>query len=190
MKRIFAAVKIEPQQALHSLTGHLQQALAADHIKWVPLENMHITLKFFGETPIDKVHQIADVLNETTNTTSFDIEFTRLGIFGSSYKPRVIWLGVNDAGYLSGLAKNIQNAIVPLGYEIDRQNFVPHLTLGRINAIADKTYFQKIIDSLSEQKFEKQTISTLYLYESILSPSGPKYHILEAYKLLFERKNQ
>ncbi len=183
MKRIFAAVRIEPQQAIHNLMQQMKHQLAADRIKWVEEENMHITLKFFGETPDDKVIEIAEALKEIAPTPSFSIEFTHLGIFGSSYKPRVIWLGTDDGGNLANLSEAVRKTILPLGFEDDRQNFVPHLTLGRINFINDKSYFQKTIDSFSTVKFSNQPINGFYLYESILSPAGPKYSVIESYKL-------
>lgn len=182
MKRIFAAVKIELQPAIHQLFQQLKQHLSADKIKWVEEENLHITLKFFGETPEDKVEAIAVALKQITTQLSFEITFGQLGIFGSSYNPRVVWLGIEDGGNLSKLSERIKEIVVPLGFPNDRQNFVPHLTLGRINALTDKTHFQRVIDRYRTNPFEKQEIDKFILYESILTPSGPQYIIIETYK--------
>lgn len=183
MKRIFAAVKIELQPAIHQLFYQLKRHLTEDRIKWVEEENLHITLKFFGETPEETVNEIAEALKQVSTILPFEIEFTHLGIFGSRYKPRVVWLGIDDGGSLARLSEQIKEIIVPLGFENDRQNFIPHLSLGRISALSDKTHFQRIIDRFKTNEFAKQEINKFMLYESILSSTGPKYKIIETYKL-------
>jgi RNA 2',3'-cyclic 3'-phosphodiesterase len=183
MQRIFAAVKITPDKELTKLLKRLQTALANDKIKWVEPWNLHITLKFFGETTEDKVQEIAKVLDYIARPAAFPLQCTELGVFGSAYKPRVVWLGVDDHGQLACLGNTITHAIQSLGYEPDRQNFVPHLTLGRINFLNDKKYFQQIINDNRSFVFVPQTVAAFHLFESKLSQSGPEYHIIKSYHL-------
>ena len=183
MQRIFAAIKIVPDEELIKLLKRLQTALANEKIKWVELWNLHITLKFFGETPEEKVLQIAKTLESIDAPAAFTLQCSDLGIFGSTYKPRVIWLGINDHKQLAQLGNEISHAIQPLGYEPDRQNFVPHLTLGRINFLNDKKYFQQIISANRSFSSVPQPVSAYHLYESKLKQSGPEYSIIKSYGL-------
>jgi RNA 2',3'-cyclic 3'-phosphodiesterase len=183
MQRIFAAVKITPDEELTKLLKRLQTALAKDKIKWVEPWNLHITLKFFGETPEEKVQEIAKALENIARPAAFTLQCTEPGIFGSAYKPRVIWLGINDHDQLVRIGNGIAYAIQSLGYEPDRQNFVPHLTLGRINFLNDKKYFQQIINANRSFASLPQTVSTFHLFESKLRQSGPEYHIIKSYHL-------
>jgi RNA 2',3'-cyclic 3'-phosphodiesterase len=183
MQRIFAAVKILPDEGLIQLLKQMKSALSNDKIKWVDVANMHITLKFFGETPEDKVMEISKVLGNMITTEAFTIQCKGVGIFGSQYKPRVIWLGINNIGKLQELNESLIRAIEPLGYISDRQNFVPHLTLGRINFINDKKYFQDTIDKAKSFSSQPQKIQAFHLYESKLKPSGPEYSIINNYSL-------
>jgi RNA 2',3'-cyclic 3'-phosphodiesterase len=186
MQRIFAAVKILPDEGLIQLLHKMKSALSNDKIKWVDTANMHITLKFFGETPEDNVMDIIKALeniNKASGIRIFTLQCSGLGIFGSQYNPRVIWLGINDISFLKQLESMVSKAILPLGYESDRQNFVPHLTLGRINFLNDKKYFQYIMDGVRSYSSKPQKISAFHLYESKLRPSGPEYSILSSYSL-------
>jgi RNA 2',3'-cyclic 3'-phosphodiesterase len=183
MQRIFAAVKILPDEELNNLLKRLQTALANDKIKWVEPWNLHITLKFFGETPEEKVLEIAKTLENIDPPAAFTLQCSDLGIFGSTYKPRVIWLGINDNKQLARLGNEIARVIQSLGYEPDRQNFVPHLTLGRINYLNDKKYFQQIISANKSFTSVSQPVSAFHLYESKLKQSGPEYHIIKSYNL-------
>jgi RNA 2',3'-cyclic 3'-phosphodiesterase len=181
MKRIFVAVKIQPDADMLMMLAQLEATLAKDKIKWVDTENLHLTLHFFGETPDEKVDEIALALENVAFTNPFEIQFTKPGIFGSEYKPRVIWLGLHDNEPLIKLENEISLAIEPLGYQSDRQNFVPHLTLGRINFLNDRKYFQKVIANCRSFSSKPQTISDYHLYESKLRASGPEYSIIKSY---------
>jgi RNA 2',3'-cyclic 3'-phosphodiesterase len=184
MKRIFAAVNINPGNQLIHLLDQLKSALAKDKIKWVDPGNMHITLKFFGETPDEKVAEIENVLHSINHKNAFGIEIKELGIFGSSYKPKVIWLGLADCPEFHLLENEITKAIQPIGYLPDRQNFVPHITLGRINFLNDKKYFQQMIDKYKSFSPDQQQISVFHLYESILKQTCPEYRIIGSFNFL------
>jgi len=101
MKRIFAAVKIEPSKQLLELYDELKSSCKFDRINWVEPHNMHITLKFFGETEesiIGNIHKNLEGIAE--NYEPFEITLKNIGIFGSYYKPRVIWIGIEPSDIL------------------------------------------------------------------------------------------
>ena len=182
MKRIFAAVKIEPQPELTAFLGKLRMYLADSDIKWVELKNLHLTLKFFGETSDDKIPLIAEVMKKVT-CTPFVLVLGNLKIFGSRYQPRVLFLEAMNAEPFVDLRNQVDEQIKLLGYEPDRQNFVPHLTIGRIKKISDKKYFQQNISNFSDKTLQFQQVSAFYLIESTLHSSGPEYNVLASFAL-------
>jgi len=184
MKRLFAAIKIKPPEGFLHIYYGLKANLKNDKIKWVDINNIHLTLKFLGETPNEQIPNIVEKLGKISlKHSNFSLEFRDIGIFGSSYKPRMIWIGVEENKVLLSLAKDILIGMDDIGFKRDRQNFVPHLTLGRIKFIDDKNRFQQIITKYSSTKMEKQEITEFNLYESILKREGPEYKLIESFNL-------
>lgn len=185
MKRLFAAIKIHPSPEFSSIVRSITSDLKHERIKWVELHNMHLTLKFFGETEETRVPAIYKALTAATaNTDSFTLHINRTGIFGSRYDPRVIWFGIDPEPGLQKLAGNVFGNLQQAGWEPDRQNFVPHLTIGRIKELKDKTLFQQVIARYREVNIQDQYVSELILFESILRREGPEYIALRKFPLL------
>lgn len=184
MKRIFSAIKIFPDENFLKLYYRLKSGLKHEKIKWVEIENIHITLKFFGETDETKINSIINVFNKATEDfKSFDLEFENVGIFGSSYKPKVIWFGIKNNEQLIKLSNSVNENLISIGYISDRQNFVPHLTVARIKFLNDKKLFQQIIDKNKTIKIQKIKVDKIYLFESILKREGPIYNVIEEFSL-------
>lgn len=184
MKRIFAAIKIFPDENFLKLYYRLKSGLKHEKIKWVEPENIHITLKFFGETEETKINSIINVFNKATEDfKSFNPELENVGIFGSSYKPKVIWFGIKNNEQLIKLSNSVNENLIPVGYISDRQNFVPHLTVARIRFLNDKKLFQQIIDKNKTIKIQKIKVDKIFLFESILKREGPIYKVIEEFLL-------
>ncbi len=184
MKRIFVALKIHPSEKFLTIYDELKSACRNDKIKWVEPYNIHMTLKFLGETEEDKIGSIRNVLSGISfRNQSFELKLKDVGIFGSSYKPRVIWFGIEENESLINLANDVLDQMHDLGFEKDRQNFVPHLTIGRIKFIDNKRTFQEVINKYRSIKIQEQKVDQFYLIESILRQQGPEYKILESFLL-------
>ena len=183
-KRLFVAVKIPPDKQFLRFYNQLKKALQQDKVKWVEEENIHFTLKFIGETPAYQVEDVIDALQEARlGIMPFDLIIENLGIFGSSYNPRVIWLGIREEAQIFNLAENIFTELEGIGLERDRQNFVPHLTIGRIKFLHDKNRFQELIDKHKPGLLQTIRVEEFYLIESFLEPTGPIYETLEVFNL-------
>jgi RNA 2',3'-cyclic 3'-phosphodiesterase len=184
MKRLFAAVKIQPSAKFLKTYNSLKTGLKFAKITWVNPESIHVTLKFFGETMDNRIPDISRVLKEAAGSHEpFVSELVNVGIFGSSYSPKVIWFGIDKAEPLKELGIDVLQAVEKIGWEQDRQNFVPHITIGRIKDIPDKQLFQRIINEYKKTWMQAVSVQEFHLFESILRPDGPVYKVIESYKL-------
>jgi 2'-5' RNA ligase len=184
MKRLFAAIRIHPSETFVQHYYSLRKPLREEKIKWVDPGNIHLTLKFFGETPESNIPVIGAALEQAARETPvFGLEIKDTGIFGSRYQPRVIWLGIAPREDIAMLAENIFGKLEAAGMPRDRQNFVPHLTLARIKFLDDKKTFRQVIERHGQVYIQKEEVKEFHLFESILRPQGPVYSILETYKL-------
>ena len=188
MKRLFVAIKISPDKEYLEAFRMLKAQFRHEKIKWVDEQNIHITLKFFGEMEENRIPEIDGVLRELAGETeTFSFSLRNLGIFGSSYNPKVIWAGIEPYTKLSEIMKLLQDKLQVTGFEKDRQNTVPHLTLGRIKELKDKHLFQQILSQHKNIASEVLRVDRFFLYESILKKEGPVYLVLKTYILGGER---
>jgi 2'-5' RNA ligase len=184
MKRLFAAIKITPDENFLKIYFGLLKELHFAKINWVKPENMHITLKFFGETMEEKIKLIDEIISESIdNSTPFIISLINTGIFGSSYNPKVVWFGIDNSEILTKLAENLLENLHVNSFLRDRQNFVPHLTIGRIKDVQNKHLFQQKIDEYKSSFIQEIKVDNIILFESLLSSSGPQYNKISEYSL-------
>jgi len=184
MKRLFAAIKIQPAPEFIKTLVQLSGELRHERIKWVDSNNIHLTLKFFGETDEKLIPGIKKALQDAASQSErFIIKIRRTGIFGSRYDPKVVWFGLDPDARMDRLAVNTFTELKIAGWEPDRQNFVPHLTIGRIKELKDKALFQQVIDKYRYVSIQEQEVSEIILYESILRKEGPLYVNLASFRL-------
>jgi len=184
MKRLFAAIKINPDEKFLSVYYELKSRLRDEKIKWVEEENIHITLKFFGETPESHIDLICETLDDVAvSHAPFEIRLQNTGIFGSKYNPRVIWFGMEKNTALETLANHVLEELDRVGFKHDGRPFRAHLTIGRIKFINDKRNFQRIVDKVKDSFIQQVPVDEFNLYESKLRPQGPEYTVIERFKL-------
>jgi len=185
MKRLFIAVNVTPNHTLLKVYNDLQARCNKGKIKWVDASLFHLTLKFLGETSEEDEKKIASILQSLAAVTpSFSFNLKGIGIFGSSYRPRIIRVIIEGGEPLIQLGNEIRQKLESMGFPNDRQNFIPHLTLARIKQVQDKAFFQQSMSLYKEVLFQEVSVTEFVLYESILHPKGPEYVIVERYKLL------
>lgn len=184
MKRLFAAIKVHPDPNLLKIYSQLRNSVSYEKITWVSEKNIHITLKFFGDTPEHQIDSICEVFDEIAGRHKpFTIKLKDIGIFGSRYNPRVIWFGMENCPEVESLAADVIQDLEDAGFPHDGQHFRPHLTVGRVKMINDKNLFQKNIDKLKNVFLQEVPVAEFHLYESILRPQGPIYNLVENFKL-------
>lgn len=184
MKRLFLAIHIVPDETFMAVYMRLKHQLKSEKIRWVEPENLHITLKFFGEIPSERIGVIKKVMDRiVAHVTPFTLKICGTGIFGSRYKPRLIWFGIDENKQLTSLASLIVNELEAAGFAHSRQKFVPHLSLGRLRSVEHKANFQKAIDTVKEGFVQQISVQSITLFESFLKPTGVVYKTIEEFEL-------
>jgi len=184
LKRIFIAVKIESDETLLKLISSLKAGLSNDSIKWTNPDNIHITLAFLGDTEEEKIKIISSMLKEKCEGFGiFELIIKGSGVFKNLSDPRVIWIGIEPSEKLVQLNGFIMNGLKDAGIKIEDQHFKPHLTLGRIKYLNDKSVLKTLIDKYQKTEIQKVPVNEVILYESILLQSGPVYKPISKFKL-------
>jgi len=105
-----------------------------EHVRWVKSENLHLTLKFLGDTPAARIEAITAALQEIVATTPpFAVTVFGSGAFPNGQKPRVLWVDLSEpTGTLLKLAQTIDAQMHRFGFAKEQRAFAPHLTIGRV----------------------------------------------------------
>ncbi len=193
--RTFIAVDLSPSvlDALGQISAQLQEKLPNTPVRWVDVQKMHLTLKFLGDISRENIGMIEKILHsEGAKRQALEISIGGIGAFPKMRHPRVIWIGVEAPPDLFDLRRGIEDGIARLGYNYDKYEFTPHLTLGRISRKASARDIRKVGDYLHQVQIGfigVTRISAVNLYQSDLNPEGAKYTCLYSAALM-DQDNQ
>jgi RNA 2',3'-cyclic 3'-phosphodiesterase len=136
--RLFVAVPVPPASvdACRDLVAGVRSGPLGRVPRWVHFDNLHMTVRFLGDTPPDLVPDVAlAVLHAMTGRNAFEVELAGAGMFPGPRKPRTLWLGIErGAGELGALADALDGPLAPLGWPPDERAYRPHLTVARLDA--------------------------------------------------------
>lgn len=179
--RAFIAIEL-PKITLDSIekqTARLRQTLGNDIIRWVPAQNMHLTLKFLGDIATSHVDFLKQLLTrEADSHPQFNLQLGGLGSFPTSRRPRLLWIGIHAPADLASLQKSIEAGTSRLGYEQEERAFSPHLTIGRTRQNISQPELQKIraaLDTIQLGNIGIVRVDSIHLIKSDLQPSGSIY---------------
>ncbi len=179
--RIFIAVELDP--ALHGAVVAAQRALedAGARIKWVKPASLHFTLRFLGEiTPAQVALAKIATREAARGVAPFAITLRRLGAFPSLQRPQVVWVGVDEgARELESLARRVDERLVHHRFPPEDRRFRPHLTLARVR---DARQWGDVVRALTQYRDVEvgtQTVRSVCVMESRLTPQGPIYTRVE-----------
>ncbi len=155
-----------------------------DKVGWVKKENLHLTLKFLGETPVEKLEALKTNLSSNLKTPSaFTLSLSGAGAFPNLNRARVIWIGVSEGKEkLAELAQKVEEATRPLGFPAEEREFSAHLTVGRVK---NNRLSERLLTKVRACTFEVKGIivSEVVLYQSELAPGGSSYTPLVRFEL-------
>ena len=151
-------------------------------VKPVRKENLHMTVKFFGELSRMEVEEIDERLRGLEHE-SVRIVYKGVGAFPSPSRPRVIWVGVNE-GSRERLMPLIREVLGRLkGIRGDEKPFSPHVTVARVKGFGRRASLAKLLKEFEEFEFGEDVVKELKLKKSELTPRGPIYTDLYVYRL-------
>ncbi|MBI2549186.1 RNA 2',3'-cyclic phosphodiesterase [Candidatus Woesearchaeota archaeon] len=173
--RLFLALLLPPEIRKELVALYQSIPPSLGKITWVAEENIHLTIKFLGEVPQEKLSLIKHVLAQVHHHP-FDLQLTDIGAFPKLSNPRVIWVGVMPHETVVLLQKQIDDALAKLGFSKDLR-FHPHITLGRVKIVHEGHALTKMLSSLP-LKPRHFTANEFSLMQSTLTPKGPVYQNL------------
>ena len=183
--RTFIAIKIVPQNELKSFFGKAKKSFSDEPIKWVDENNLHLTLRFLGETTYEQVHIISRSIENIANQTeNFSLILKGTGYFINNRLPKVLFIKVAESENLKNLAKLIESEVSEKGFESDHKSFKPHLTLGRIKYLKNIERFDLFYNNWKEYEFQTVQVEEIIYYQSILISNGSIYKPLGKFELL------
>jgi 2'-5' RNA ligase len=148
-------------------------------VKWVRVDNMHLTLKFLGKTPENVLPKIQESLfNIVLSYNPFYIRIYATGVFPNRKYPRVIWIGVEDSDILKRLQIDIEDTMASLGFKKEQRSFKPHLTLGRVRSHKGIMPLVLDLDTFKDKEFGNIHVKNIKLMKSELKPHGAIYSCL------------
>lgn len=185
--RTFIAINVPPA-VLDTITRIQNRFKSLGlHASWVKPGNIHLTLKFLGDTDPDRIPGIQYTLTETlASYTRFQLLLDSVGVFPDTKNPRVLWLGLKDEeGALKTLQTDIEKALESIGFPKEQQPFSPHVTLARIKSPKGKKKLKEELDAVNPKGISTHPfdVGEIHLYESQLTPKGSIYTLLANFKL-------
>jgi 2'-5' RNA ligase len=183
--RTFIAIELDEElrDNLRHLQDRLAEQIAPGSVRWVRPEGIHLTLKFLGDTTVDKVEEVKAALTRAAAEVGpFTFTVTGLGCFPNSRRPRVVWVGIQElTGALARLRDAVEEHVAPLGFPTEKRPFSPHLTLGRVHRRASKSEVREIGEVVASSTIgivDEMTVTSVSFIKSDLKPSGAVYTTL------------
>jgi 2'-5' RNA ligase len=175
--RLFVSIEVPKtiKEKIHNLTSELP----ADAIKAVPVENMHLTLKFIGEIKTKKLAEIEQNLR-VVDFEPFELSFKGVGVFPSTDYVKVVWVG-SENEQLQILAKKVEDALSGI-VEKEKRGFSAHLTVARVRKKIDVMEF---LQKHQDEEFGSFTVKQFNLMQSELAfGKSPKYTVVSEFEAL------
>lgn len=181
--RLFTALDIsdDVRAALVELLGKLRPGA---RFQWSPPENLHITTKFIGEWPVERMGELRSALGDVARPGAIPVRVEGLGWFPNPHSPRVLFAGITAGDGLAALHRDTDTVCAGLGIAAETKKFSPHLTLARIRSLEGLVEVRRTIAQLPDTGFGQFEARAFGLYESIAGPNGSEYKKVEEYPLL------
>jgi 2'-5' RNA ligase len=149
--------------------------------RWVGRENLHLTLRFIGETPNWRAEEI-DLTLHSIKGRAFPLTLSGVGLFEKAGRVTALWAGIERSQQLDHLQAKIETALQRAGLEPERRRFVPHVTLARLDQPAN----EKITGFVQRNNLfraEAFTVERFTLFSSQLGKDGSVYTAENDYRL-------
>ena len=172
--RVFLAIPL-PQHLKDSISAVQRQLQTLiPSARWIPPENLHLTLHFFGGIGQETLEKIkVSVLSVKGCKRPFLVEVKGLGAFPGRHRPRVLWLDLEPKDQLRQLHQDCNKALLRAGVATESRPYSPHLTIGRLRQ--QKTDLTDLFNTVGHQRIGQLPINELILFKSRLKPGGAEH---------------
>ncbi len=178
MIRLFAALPV-PFDIAEGLARRQQGLPGA---RWTPAENLHVTLRFFGEVDgvvaADLDAQLAAIALD-----GFEVALQGAGAFGDPERVRAVWAGVEDNEPLRRLAGKCETAARRCRLKPEARVYRPHVTLAYLKRSAESRA-AAWVQGHNLLRSPPWRARAFGLYSSWLSSEGSRYELERSYSLI------
>lgn len=173
--RTFIAVDLDEdiRKAIARACGAID--LGGAKVRWTSPDQLHVTLKFLGDVPDDRVADVCDIVADAAarhDPFHFGVRGL-LAIPPAGRKLRMVWAGVTDpTGELAALQEHVETSLLGLGFREETRRFRPHVTAGRFRRVRNVGRVREAVAGLAESDFGVQEVGEAVVYSSLLTPEG------------------
>jgi len=150
-------------------------------VRWVPPANLHLTLRFIGETRGDMAEEIDHAL-AAIRVPAFALSLSGTGLFSRTGRTAALWAGLERSDRLEHLQTKIETALQRIGLPAERKRFQPHITLARADAVAEPV-LARWVQAHNLLRTDPVEITHFTLFSSLLGKEQPVYVAEVAYAL-------
>jgi RNA 2',3'-cyclic 3'-phosphodiesterase len=173
--RLFTGISL-PEDVTGKLSALIDRLRPTAQVRWSPVYNLHITAKFIGEWPQERLQEMIEALQPLGRRSPIEISVSGIGWLPNPHSPRILYAAIKADSELADLAAATEKATTALGVERETKPFRPHLTLARIG---DRGVtlgpLRQAIAQLESQEFGAFRAPGFKLYLSKTGPSGSIY---------------
>lgn len=151
-------------------------------VRWVKPDNLHLTVKFLGNTGPGRLDQLIDSVEKTARCfTDFRLILNETGVFPDERRGKVLWLGLEDpSGNLADLHQHFESECRSQGFERDSRFFKPHLSIARLRQPISRELIRRhLVSRFGSHSFRAFGLS---IFESQLRQSGSVYSVIRKSK--------
>lgn len=180
--RLFLAINFAPDVRRDILDATAPLRETAPEASWVDEPRLHLTLKFLGEQPAERLDEISAALSGVAAAhRSIVMGVGGVGAFPNFRRARIVWLGVEQDPRLELLHHDIELAYEALEFELEGRPFRPHLTLARLKHRLPEEQLRKLSRAAKRVDFRTECdVQSIDLMQSELLPAGASYRRLLA----------
>lgn len=175
--RLFIAIELP--DAVKQILGRMRSDIPG--ARWVPAEQVHLTLAFLGEVADDTTKQVTHEL-ATIQAPGFDLRFSGTGCFPNRHRPRVLWVGLEPEPHLKNIAARIHDAVKACNIPQEEHPFSPHITLARLKFPATREV-GIFLESPQQQEIPPVCVREFILFQSRITSQGAIHTPIKTFPL-------